>query len=320
MDRIQHKCIDVRGVKLHVAEIGTGPRVVVFIHGFPEAWYSWRHQMLTLAAAGFRTIAPDLRGYGLSEPHPEPEKASFNDFVEDTLTILDYFHIDKAFLIGKDFGSWPAYLLSILHPERISGIVSLGVPFFVPKPNRYQGLPEGFYIFRWKEPGRAEADFGRFDVKTVWRRIYILFSRSEIPIADQNKEIMDMVDPSSPPPPWLTIEDLANYAMLYQKSGFDSPMRVPYYKLKHEDFTVNNPKVEVPVLLIMGGKDYFIKFPGIEDYITSGEVNKYMDNLETRFVPDGNHFIQEQLPDQVNEFIVTFLNRLSDQDQASTNA
>lgn len=74
----------------------TGPRVVVFIHGFPEAWYSWRHQMTALAAAGYRTIAPDLRGYGLSEPHPQPENASFNDFVEDTLAILDYLQIDKV--------------------------------------------------------------------------------------------------------------------------------------------------------------------------------------------------------------------------------
>ncbi|XP_044495615.1 bifunctional epoxide hydrolase 2-like isoform X2 [Mangifera indica] len=307
MDQIQHKYIHIRGVKLHVAELGTGPRVVVFIHGFPEAWYSWRHQIAALAAAGYRTIAPDLRGYGLSEPHPQPENASFNDFVEDTLAILDYLQIDKAFLVGKDFGSWPAYLLSILHPKRVSGIVSLGVPFFVPRPNRYQGLPEGFYIFRWKEPRRAEADFGRFDVKTVWQRIYILFSSSEIPIADQNKEIMDMVDPSSPPPPWLTIEDLANYAILYQKSGFHSPMQVPYFNL-------NNPKVEVPVLLIMGGKDYFLKFPGIEDYITTGEVNKYVDNLEIKFVADGNHFIQEQLPDKVNKFIVAFLNCESNQD------
>lgn len=85
-------------------------------------------------------------------------------------------------------------------------------------------------------------------------------------------------------------------------------------RLKHENFSLNNPKVEVPVLLIMGGKDYFLKFPGIEDYITTGEVNKYVDNLEIKFVADGNHFIQEQLPDKVNKFIVAFLNRESNQD------
>ena len=137
--------------------------------------------------------------------------------------------IAQAFLVGKDFGSWPVYLLSLLYTTRISGVISLGVPFFIPNPRRYkEHLPEGFYISRWKEPGRAEADFGRFDVKTVWRNVYILFSRSEIPIAETDKEIMDLVDPSTPLPHWLSNEDLEVYATSYQKSGFDSPMQVPY--------------------------------------------------------------------------------------------
>lgn len=96
MDQIQHKFIDIRGVKLHVAEIGTGSSVAIFLHGFPEIWYSWRHQMLALASAGYRAIAPDLRGYGFSDPHPEPKKASFDDFVEDTLAILDSINVHKA--------------------------------------------------------------------------------------------------------------------------------------------------------------------------------------------------------------------------------
>ncbi|KAJ6925278.1 hypothetical protein NC651_009820 [Populus alba x Populus x berolinensis] len=246
MDQIQHKYVNIRGVKLHIAEIGTGSLVVVFIHGFPEIWYSWRHQMMAVANGGYHAIAPDLRGYGLSEHHPDLERASFYDFVEDTIAILDYFQIEKAFLVGKDFGSWPVYLLSLLHPTRISGIVSLRVPFFPPRPLRYKDLPEGFYINRWKEPGRAEADFSRFDVRTVWRNIYILFSRNEIPIADKDKEIMDLVDPSTPLPSWLSSEDLAIYA----KSGFDSPMRAPY-RGPRKEFTIRNPKVQAPVLLIM---------------------------------------------------------------------
>ncbi|KAF2303365.1 hypothetical protein GH714_017419 [Hevea brasiliensis] len=255
MDQIQHKYIKVQGLNLHVAEIGTGSSAVVFIHGFPEIWYSWRHQMLAVANAGYHAIAPDLRGYGLSEHHRGPEKASFNDFVEDTICILEYFQIEK-------------------------------------------------------EPGRAETDFGRFDVKTVWRNIYILFSRSEIPIAEKDKEIMDLVDPSTPLPPWLSNEDLAVYTTSYEKSGFDSPMQVPYKGLQ-EDFDMDDPKVEVPVLLIMGGKDYFLKFPGIEDYITSGKVKDYVSNLDMKTLQDGTHFIQEQFPDQVNQLIINFLEKHS---------
>ncbi|KAF3451509.1 hypothetical protein FNV43_RR07604 [Rhamnella rubrinervis] len=288
-----------------------GSRVVVFIHGFPEIWYSWRHQMISLAKAGYRVIAPDLRGYGLSQPHPLLHEASFDDFVEDTLSILDSLHIQKAFLVGKDFGSWAVYLFSLIHPTRVAGIISLGVPFFLPNPQRYLDLPEGFYIFRWKEPGRAEADFGRFDVKTVVRSIYILFSRSEIPIAHKDQEIMDLVDSSIPLPAWFTDEDLATYAALYETSGLDSPMQVPYKGLhKYNQSTITDPKVEAPVLLIMGGKDYFLKFPGIEDYMESGKMREYVPDLEVKWLPNGTHFMQEQFPDQVNQLIISFLDQL----------
>lgn len=130
MDQIQHKFIDVaRGLKLHLAEIGcghnpiqsimftqpsllfffsvhvrlvwfffsfSGPHVVVFLHGFPEIWYTWRHQMMAVANAGFRAIAPDYRGYGLSDPPPDPAKASFTDLLTDLLGILDALQLPKV--------------------------------------------------------------------------------------------------------------------------------------------------------------------------------------------------------------------------------
>ena len=96
MDQIQHKYVEANGLKLHVAEIGGGESVVVFLHGFPEIWYSWRHQMIALADAGYRAIAPDYRGYGLSDPPPEPEKASFADLISDLVAIIDALGIPKV--------------------------------------------------------------------------------------------------------------------------------------------------------------------------------------------------------------------------------
>ncbi|KAK1556557.1 hypothetical protein Q3G72_007582 [Acer saccharum] len=197
MDQIQHKFINVQGLNLHVAETGTGPNTVVFLHGFPEIWYSWRHQMVAVASAGFRAIAPEYRGYGLSDPPPQPEKASYKDVIADLLAVFDALGLAKVFLITKDFGGRPAYLFA-LHPERVSGVITLGAPFVPPGPSQfYKSLPESFYISRWQEPGCAEADFGRLDAKTVVRNIYILFSRSDIPIAAENQEIMDLVDAST---------------------------------------------------------------------------------------------------------------------------
>ncbi|KAK5836972.1 uncharacterized protein LOC108459434 [Gossypium arboreum] len=312
MEKIQHSHVQVQGLKLHVAQIGTGPKVVLFLHGFPEIWYSWRHQMIAVANAGFRAVAFDCRGYGLSDHPPEPEKANFNDLADEVVALLDCLAIDKAFLVGKDFGAMPAFMVAVTHPERVLGVITLGIPFLIPGPLGIQLdlLPKGFYVIRWAEPGRAEADFGRFDVKTVVRNIYILFCRSELQVAGDNEEIMNLVDPSTPLPPWFTEEDLDVYATLYQNSGFRTALQVPY-RCMLLDCGITNPKVIAPSLLIMGEKDYVMKFPGMEDYMRKGTVKQFMPNLDIIFMPEGNHFVQEQLPEQVNELILTFLNKNS---------
>ncbi|XP_031272536.1 uncharacterized protein LOC116131011 [Pistacia vera] len=96
MDQIQHTHVEVRGVKLHVAQIGTGPKVVLFLHGFPEIWYSWRYQMIAVANAGYRAISIDFRGYGLSDHSAEPEKTTYMDLVHDVVALLDSFTIHKV--------------------------------------------------------------------------------------------------------------------------------------------------------------------------------------------------------------------------------
>uniref|UniRef100_A0A0R0GWA2 AB hydrolase-1 domain-containing protein n=1 Tax=Glycine max TaxID=3847 RepID=A0A0R0GWA2_SOYBN len=228
MENIQHSHVEVKGLKLHVAEIGSGQKALVFLHGFPEIWYTWRHQMIAAANAGYRAIAFDFRGYGLSEHPAEPEKANLLDLVDDVVGLLDSLSITKAVLVGKDFGAFPAYIVAALHPDKVDSVIMLGVPFMLPGPSAIQNLPKGSYVIKWQEPGRAEADFGRFDVKSVIRNIYTLFSGSEIPIAGDNQEIMDLYDPTTPLPPWFSEEDLATYASLYEKSGFRFALQVPY--------------------------------------------------------------------------------------------
>ncbi|KAL6221100.1 hypothetical protein ACLB2K_008852 [Fragaria x ananassa] len=238
--------------------------------------------MIAVANAGFRAIAPDYRGYGLSDPPPEPEKTTFHDLIDDLIGILDALAIPKVFLIGKDFGSRLAYLFALLHPERVSGVVTLGVPYTTPtsRPQYDKSLPKGFDINRWQEPGRAEADFERLDAKTVVRNVYILFSRN-----------------------------LEAYGKLYEKSGFQTALRVPYRVIKEDLGITTDPTVKVPALCIMGNKDYSFKFPGMADYINSGNLKEFVPNLEIVSLPEGTHFVQEQLPDQINELILTFLGK-----------
>ncbi|XP_059292123.1 uncharacterized protein LOC132045541 isoform X3 [Lycium ferocissimum] len=311
MEQMEHKYVEVNGLNIHVAEIGSGNSpVVVFLHGFPEIWYSWRHQMIVVAKAGYRAIAPDFRGYGLSDQPPQPEKTTFLDFTNDTLALLDALNISKVFLVGKDFGSIVSSRFVTLYEERVSGFIGMGVPYLPPQPLQFKGLPEGFYVSRFGEPGRAEADFGRLDAKTVVRNVYILFSRSEIPIANEDQEIMDIVQPSTPLPPWFSEEDLAAHGALYENSGFRTAMQVPYRSLA-EQLHITDPTVHVPALFIKGEKDYFLKFPGIEDYISSEGLKSSVPNLEIASLPEGSHFVQEQLPDEVNQLVLDFLNKNS---------
>ncbi|RXH94181.1 hypothetical protein DVH24_023865 [Malus domestica] len=130
MENIEHKHVEVRGLKLHVAEIGSDPKVVVFLHGFPK--------YVALANKGYREIAIHFMGYGLADP----ENDTLIDLVHDVVALLDALAINKAFLIGKDFGALLAYLVTAIHPERISGVVTLGIPFTLPSPfvdSTYQG-------------------------------------------------------------------------------------------------------------------------------------------------------------------------------------
>ncbi|XP_015164152.1 AB hydrolase superfamily protein YfhM-like isoform X2 [Solanum tuberosum] len=256
MEEIDHKFVEVNGLKLHIAEIGSGfSPVVVFLHGFPEIWYSWRYQMIAVGKAGYRAIAPDFRGYGLSDQPTQPEKTTLLDLVSDLLALLDALSISK-------------------------------------------------------EPGRAEADFGRLDAKTVVRNVYILFSRSEIPIANEDQEIMDIVQPSTPLPPWFSEEDLAAYGALYEKSGFRTALQVTYRRSMHEQANIKDPRIHVPALFITGEKDYFLKFPGVQDYI-SGGLKSLVPNLQMVNLPEGTHFVQEQLPDEVNRLVLDFLTKNS---------
>lgn len=310
MENIQHSHVEVKGLKLHVAEIGTGEKAVIFLHGFPEIWYTWRHQMIAVANAGYRAIAFDFRGYGLSDHPAEPEKATLMDLVHEVKDLLDSLGINKAFLIGKDFGALPAYLVAAVYPEKVASVITLGIPFMLPGPSAVQNhlLPKGFYVARWQEPGIAEADFGRFDVKSVIRNIYILFSKSEIPVAGDDQEIMDLFNPSTLLPSWFSEEDLTTYASLYEKSGFRFALQVPYRSVTKES-GITDPKVNVPALLIMGEQDYCFKFPGMEDYIRSGVAKNFVPDLETIYIPEGSHFVHEQFPEKVNKLIIEFLDK-----------
>ena len=128
MEEIVHRTVEVNGIKMHVAEKGEGP-VVLFLHGFPELWYSWRHQILHLSSVGYRAVAPDLRGYGDSDaPEPLTAYTCFH-LVGDIVALIDSLGVDKVFLVAHDWGAILGWYLCLFRPDRVKAYVCLSVPF-----------------------------------------------------------------------------------------------------------------------------------------------------------------------------------------------
>jgi len=128
MSEVQHRVVETNGIRLHVAEQGEGP-LVLLCHGFPESWYSWRHQLRALAEAGFHAVAPDMRGYGQSEAPAEIERYTLLHLVGDMVGLLDALGASTAVIAGHDWGAPVAWHAALLRPDRFRAVIGLSVPF-----------------------------------------------------------------------------------------------------------------------------------------------------------------------------------------------
>ena len=128
MPEVTHRMIGTKGIRLHVAEQGEGP-LVILCHGFPECWYSWRHQLPALAKAGFRAVAPDLRGYGRSDRPEEVEKYTILDDIGDIVGLVDALGAKQAVIAGHDIGAAIAWQTALLRPDRFRAVIALSPPF-----------------------------------------------------------------------------------------------------------------------------------------------------------------------------------------------
>jgi pimeloyl-ACP methyl ester carboxylesterase len=137
MDKIEHRTVATNGINMHIASTGTGP-VILFLHGFPELWYSWRHQLLSLSSVGYRCIAPDLRGYGDTDAPRSVSENTGLHVVGDLIGLLDSLGIDMVFLVGHDWGGMIAWYFCTFRPDRVKALVNTSVPFL---PRNPQGNP-----------------------------------------------------------------------------------------------------------------------------------------------------------------------------------
>ncbi|RLN30767.1 bifunctional epoxide hydrolase 2-like [Panicum miliaceum] len=288
-------------------EVGTG---VLLLHGFPELWYTWRHQMRALAAAGYRAVAPDLRGYGGSDaPAPAPDAAgqyTALHVVGDLVGLIDALGEKRVFVAAHDWGALTAWSLCLRPPpppppDRVRALAALSVAYR-PVDGLRALFGDDYYICRIQEPGAIEAEFGCLGTELVLRKF--LSYRSPGPLFIP-KSGWGSPDDEVPLPSWVTEEDLKYYSN--NKMG-------AFYALRTWELTSpwTGAEINVPVKFIIGDLDLTYHSPGIQDFIHKGSFKKFVPLLDDVVVmKDVGHFINEEKPKEVSEHIISFIKKFN---------
>lgn len=317
LGEVNHQRIKTNGIWLHVVEKGSGP-LVLLLHGFPEFWYSWRHQITFLANHGYHAVAPDLRGYGDSDSPLSPNSYSVLHLAGDLVGLLDYFGEQQAFVVGHDWGAVIGWHLSLFRPDRLKGLIAISVPYFprdpVAKPIEFfrGNFGDEFYISQFQEPGRAERAFARYDYLTVMKK-FLMINKTDPLVAPSGMEIIDYLQTPAVLPPWITEEELQVYADKFEESGFTGPLN--YYRAMDLNWELSAPwqgaKVTVPTKYIVGDKEIGFDTYGTREYVQGDTFKGLVPDLEVVILEGGHHFIHEERAHEVSQEILTFLQKLS---------
>jgi pimeloyl-ACP methyl ester carboxylesterase len=325
MSELIHRTVNANGINIHVVEQGDGPAVLL-CHGFPESWYSWRHQIPVLAEEGFRAIAVDMRGYGRTDRPHEIEQYSMLHLVGDMVGVLDALDVGKAVIVGHDWGAPVAWHAALLRPDRFSGVVALSVPFR-PRPKVHPSThfprtdDEMFYALYFQQPGVAEADLER-DVRRFMRNmLYTLSGDRQGSPDDDHARRFDMVPRNgglaaaladAPAlPDWLTEEDIDYYAEQFAHTGFRGGLN--WYRNIDRNQELLAPfdglQITVPALYMAGERDLVLHFDGMSEVLAT--LAQRVPLLRRSLILSGcGHWTQQERPREVNAALIEFLDEL----------
>ncbi|KAG9459752.1 hypothetical protein H6P81_004260 [Aristolochia fimbriata] len=316
MEGIEHRTLMVNGINMHIAEKGQGP-AILFVHGFPELWYSWRHQIIGLAARGYRCIAPDMRGYGETDAPPAHTSYTVFHTVGDLVGLLDALGLEQVFVVGHDWGAHLAWSFCQFRPDRVKALVNLSVayrprhPTLTPLQAFKAAYGEDYYICRFQNPGEAEEEFSRISPATLMK----MFLSSQKPRPFMlPKGIFGSVTEPTELPPWVTEEDINYFASKFEKTGFTGGFN--YYRALDINWELSAPwagmQIKVPVKFITGDLDPTYYMPGVQEYINGGGFKKDVPFLQDLVVMEGvGHFINQVKPEEINEHILDFIQKFS---------
>ena len=331
MSEPTQRVIESNGIRLNIAERGNGP-MVLLCHGFPESWYSWRHQIDALAGAGFHAVAPDVRGYGKSDAPEAIDQYTIFHLVGDLVGLLDALKTPTAVIVGHDWGANIAWQAARLRPDRFRAVAALSVPFRPRSPVRPTSVmprtaDAQFYQLYFQEPGVAEAELDRDPRATVRYMLYWASGEGAAAIrvaaatSGGPATNIGMVPrgggmlqgPGAPAtlPAWLSEADIDFYGGEFKRNGFRGPLN--YYRNVDRNWELMAPfadvLVTVPALYVAGDRDMVISFPGMDQLLAN--LKQFVPALRNiQMLPGCGHWTQQERPNEVNKAIIDFIRSL----------
>ncbi|WP_354644859.1 alpha/beta fold hydrolase [Kitasatospora camelliae] len=290
------------------------------MHGFPESWYSWRHQLTALADAGYHAVAPDQRGYGGTGGPEAVDQYSILHLAGDALGLIPALDAGTAVVVGHDWGSPVAWHCALLRPDLVRGVVGLSVPPYQrsDRPTLTalrDHLGDAHYMVYFQQHGIPEAELGR-DLPTTFRLLLAgrsALGPSGLPLLPEGGGFLDLFKERPQLPAWITEEDIAFFAAEFRAGGFTRPLH--WYRNLDRNWELTAPwhraRIEPPALLIAGEKDMVVSTPAAREGIDG--LRSFVPALdEVLWLPDCGHWTQQERPDEVNRALVRFLQRLAD--------
>lgn len=301
--------IATNGIRLRTVVEGDGP-LVVLLHGWPQCWYLWRHQIDPLKRAGYRVAVPDQRGVGGSDCPPGVEDYDILALSADVAGILDALGEEKAYLVGHDWGCIIAWHVALLYPHRFHSVIGMSVPYTRAEGDQIvnpRGREDEFWYIRYfQAPGVAEAEFEVDVAKTV----AALYSGVEEAVAGRRPRDARFFDTTPPMPgkrpAWLTEEDLAYYTEQFRKSGFRGGLN--YYRnfgrIAPLTPWLREAKIRIPAFFIAGDKDPVLGF--VPNFIDAQDP-WFEDLREKILIPGAGHWLQQEQPEATTEALLRCL-------------
>jgi pimeloyl-ACP methyl ester carboxylesterase len=312
--------VQTNGIRMRVAEIGEGP-LVLFLHGWPELWYSWRHQMPAVASAGYRAVAPDLRGYGQTDAPQDIGSYDITHIADDIVGLIDALGEESAIVVGHDWGAIIAPQCVLLHPERFTALSLLSVPYLGRGEQslitmlKHSFRDNFFYILYFQEPGVAEEEFDG-DPRGILSRMYVSpdTPKHAPELTDAKMSAGGWIPRLGAPkqlPDWLTAADLDYYVDAFTQSGFRGGFN--YYRNFHRNWEItpqlSGARISLPTQFIAGAKDLVIRGASADKLrmLMEGSIS---DLRAVTLFPGAGHWVQQERAKETNEALIAFLSGL----------